>query len=148
MMEIADLITQPESKILEFKRDLSSLGPILKTIVAFANTAGGIIIIGLSADRQIIGISDVFKAEETLANAIADSIHPIILPEIEIVTCQEKTLLMIKVSHWRAPFYIKKEGIPNGVYIRLGLKRSPSGRFLKNSHLISLKECSVMSWLN
>jgi predicted HTH transcriptional regulator len=36
-MEINQLLIQPESKILEFKRDLSSLGPILKTIVAFAN---------------------------------------------------------------------------------------------------------------
>jgi ATP-dependent DNA helicase RecG len=127
MMEIANLIAQPESKVLEFKRDLSSLAPILKTIVAFANTAGGILIIGLTTDRHIIGISDVFKAEETLANAIADSISPAILPEIEITTVQEKALLIVKVSHWRAPFYIKKEGIPNGVYIRLGSTSRPAG---------------------
>lgn len=35
-MNIAETITQPESKTLEFKRDLSSLKPILKTLVAFA----------------------------------------------------------------------------------------------------------------
>lgn len=127
MTNIVDLIAQPESKVLEFKRDLSSLGPILKTIVAFANTAGGILIIGLTADRHIIGISDVFKAEETLASAIADNINPAILPEIEIATVQEKALLIVKVAHWRAPFCIKKEGIPNGVYIRLGSTSRPAG---------------------
>ncbi len=127
MVDIAELIAQPESKVLEFKRDISSLGPILKTIVAFANTAGGILIIGLTADRHVIGVNDVFKTEEALANAIADSISPTILPEIEITTVHDKALLIVKVSHWRAPFYIKKEGIPNGVYIRLGSTSRPAG---------------------
>ncbi|WP_363255784.1 RNA-binding domain-containing protein, partial [Methanospirillum sp.] len=34
----SDILTQPEGKTLEFKRDLSSPKNILKTIVAFANT--------------------------------------------------------------------------------------------------------------
>ncbi|WP_181679122.1 helix-turn-helix domain-containing protein [Candidatus Protochlamydia amoebophila] len=38
-MDIEILIKQPESKILEFKSDLSSLTSILKTIVVFANKA-------------------------------------------------------------------------------------------------------------
>lgn len=40
-MIIADLLSSPEGKTLEFKRDLSSPTPILKTLVAFANSAGG-----------------------------------------------------------------------------------------------------------
>src|SRR5574342_558134 len=127
MMEIAELIQQPESRILEFKQDLSSLTPILKTIVAFANTAGGILVIGVSNNGTVIGIHDVFKAEEALANAIADSIAPTILPEIEAATINGKSVLLIKVSHWRAPFYLKKEGIPDGVYIRLGSTSRASG---------------------
>jgi ATP-dependent DNA helicase RecG len=119
-MEIEKLLLQPESKLLEFKRDLSSLEPILKTIVAFANTAGGIVVIGRASDGAIVGVQDVFKAEEALANSIADNIRPSILPEIEITTVQGKDLLVVKVSHWRAPFYLKKEGMPQGVYIRLG----------------------------
>jgi len=56
IMEIEMLIKQPESKTLEFKRDLSSLLPVLKTIIAFANTAGGIIIIGCSPPGIITGV--------------------------------------------------------------------------------------------
>ncbi len=40
-LPIAQLISMPEGKTLEFKRDLSSPRNILKTLVAFANTAGG-----------------------------------------------------------------------------------------------------------
>ena len=127
IMEIETLIKQPESKTLEFKRDLSSLQPILKTIVAFANTAGGIIVIGCSTSDGIMGIKNVFKGEERLANTIADSIYPPLLPEIEIATLEGKDLLIIKVAHWKAPFYLKKEGVPKGVYIRLGSTSRPAG---------------------
>jgi hypothetical protein len=44
-MNISEKLAQPESKTLEFKRDLSSLKPILKTLVAFANTAGGLLVL-------------------------------------------------------------------------------------------------------
>jgi len=40
-MDLVELLKRPESKTLEFKRDLSSPEGALKTIVAFANTAGG-----------------------------------------------------------------------------------------------------------
>lgn len=131
-MGIATLLTRPESKTLEFKRDLSSLDPILKTIVAFANTAGGTLIIGRSAEGQILGVSDVFKAEERLVGAIAENIQPSIFPEIEIATEQGKHLLIVRVAHWRAPFYIKQQGIPRGVYIRLGSTSRPINQGLLN----------------
>ncbi len=126
-MEIEKLAAQPESKVLEFKSDLSSLDPILKTIVAFANTAGGTLLIGISPQQEILGIENIFKAEEKLANAIADSIHPSMLPEIEISTLNSKNILVVKVSYWKGPFYLKKLGTPHGVYVRLGSTSRPVG---------------------
>ncbi|MEI8301116.1 MAG: hypothetical protein WCG10_05860 [Chlamydiota bacterium] len=40
MVDIANILTMLEGKTLEFKRDVSSMQPILKTLIAFANTAG------------------------------------------------------------------------------------------------------------
>ena len=42
------LLSQAEGKTLEFKRDLSSPRPLLKTLVAFANTAGGRLVVGVA----------------------------------------------------------------------------------------------------
>jgi hypothetical protein len=53
-MTIAELLKADESKTLEFKRDMSSPRNLLKTLVAFANTAGGRIVIGV-ADKTPIG---------------------------------------------------------------------------------------------
>jgi len=76
-MTIAELLRSSEGKTLEFKRDLSSPRNLLKTLVAFANTAGGKIIIGV-ADKtpKPIGIDKPLDEEERLCNLIADSISP------------------------------------------------------------------------
>ena len=66
-MDISQILTRPEGKTLEFKRNISSLKSILKTIVAFANTAGGILVIGREDDGKIQGVSNIFKAEERRA---------------------------------------------------------------------------------
>ena len=76
MTDIQTIASLPEGKTIEFKRDLSSMKPILKTLVAFANTAGGTLLIGKENDGNIVGVKDVFDAEEKLANTIADSIFP------------------------------------------------------------------------
>lgn len=45
-MDLLDLLKRPEGKTLEFKRDLSSPDGVLRSLVAFANTSGGAVLIG------------------------------------------------------------------------------------------------------
>jgi ATP-dependent DNA helicase RecG len=127
MLDIQEIISSPEGKTLEFKQDLSSVKPILKTLVAFANTAGGTLLIGRNNDGKVIGISDVFDAEEKLANAIADSIYPPLMPEIETTSLEGKALIVIRVAHWKGPFYLKAQGPQEGVYVRLGSTNRVAG---------------------
>ncbi len=126
-MPLTDLINRPEGKNLEFKRDLSSLRPILRTLVAFANTAGGTLVIGREDDGSLCGVDDVLRAEEQLANAIADAVRPQMTPEIESCTVDGKNLLIVKVPHWLGPFYLAKEGPERGAYIRLGSTNRQAG---------------------
>ena len=121
MMTIQQILDQPEGKLLEFKRDLSSPIPILKTLIAFANTAGGRLIIGITNDKEVIGIQSPLDEEERLSNLIADSITPRLVPNIELMTLEDKTLLVVEVfvSNSR-PHYLNKQGKEKGVYVRLG----------------------------
>ena len=126
-MKIQEILKQAEGKTLEFKRDISSLKPILKTLVAFANTAGGILIIGRENDGTVHGVPDVLQAEERLTNAIADSIYPAMMPEVEIYSYNNKPLLVLRVFHWKGPFYLKADGPVKGVYVRLGSTNRQAG---------------------
>ena len=128
---IKQLLTTPEGKILEFKRDLSSPKPLLKTLVAFANTAGGKLIIGVDDDQQIFGVEQPLDEEERLCNLIADSISPRLVPNVEFVTVEGKTLLVVEVflSNLR-PHWINAEGVDGGVYVRLGSTNRQADREL------------------
>jgi len=69
-MKIQEILKQPEGKTLEFKRDISSLKPILKTLVAFANTAGGILLIGLENVGNLAKVLDRNKQVKLFVDLI------------------------------------------------------------------------------
>ncbi len=121
MFSIEELIKQDEGKTLEFKENLQSLSSIIKAIIAFANTAGGTLVIGVvDKSKRVVGIEYPLKEEERLASAIADSIAPLIVPDITISTYRGKELMVITIPHVAGPFYLRSSGPENGVYIRLG----------------------------
>ena len=128
---IENLLAQPESKTLEFKRDLSSPRPFLKTLVAFANTAGGRLVIGVADGMQVIGVEDPLTEEERLCNLIADSIAPRLVPNIEMVTVDGKTLLIAEVFlSGSRPHFLRADGPETGVYVRLGSTNRQADREL------------------
>lgn len=121
-MDINHLLRSPEGKTLEFKQDFSSPQKVTRAVVAFANTAGGTIIIGVEdKSKHVCGVADPYALEEKLASSINDSIMPQVLPEIEIVPWRNLYLVVIHVfpSSVR-PHYIKKDGADKGTYIRVG----------------------------
>ena len=138
-MMIEEVLKCNEGKTLEFKENLQSLSNIIKTIVAFANTAGGVIVIGIEdKNKNIVGLSDPLAQEERLASAISDSIAPLIMPDIEIQTYRNKELIIINVPHITGPYYIKSTGLEKGTYIRLG----STNRVVDSEMLQALKNFS------
>lgn len=118
---IEDLLTKEEGKTLEFKENTKSLQKIVQTVVAFANTAGGMLIVGIKdKTKEIIGLNDILEEEERIANAIADSVSPLLIPSLQLHTWRDRDLLIISVSHGFGPYFIKSKGINAGTYIRLG----------------------------
>ena len=63
-MDLVDILTRPEGKSLEFKRDLSSPDGVLKTLIAFANTAGGTLLVGVEdRSRNVRSVPDALDVE-------------------------------------------------------------------------------------
>jgi len=121
-MDVRDLLRQPEGKTLEFKRDLSSPRPLLRTLVAFANSAGGLLLLGVEdATRHVIGIAEPLALEERIASLVADSIAPRLLLDIDILPWRHSNLVLLRVhpSPLR-PHHMKAEGAERGTYVRLG----------------------------
>jgi len=121
-VDIIETLKRPEGKTLEFKRDLSSPDGALRTLVAFANTAGGTLLIGVEdATRHVRGVKAPLDLEERLASMISDSIAPRLMPELDIVPWRRTHVLAVQVypSSGR-PHHLRREGPEAGVYVRVG----------------------------
>ena len=68
-MNIKKLLQTSEGKQLEFKRDLSSVKPIFKTLVAFANTEGGRLVIGVD-DAGTVGLAEPVRCDYIKFNGL------------------------------------------------------------------------------
>lgn len=96
----------------------------LKEIVAFLNTDGGELLIGIRNDGTIAGVDNVDETMQALSNIIADGIKPNALPfvRIDIEEEQGKKIIKCTVSAGiERPYFLGKKGLtPEGVYIRVG----------------------------
>ena len=120
-MDLTEILREPEGKTVEFKRDLSSPNPFLRTVVAFANTAGGTILIGVeNGTRRIRGVVSPLTLEEKAANLIADSVSPQLLPDIELLRYGHRHVLAIRIyPSANRPHYLGPEPA-TGAYVRVG----------------------------
>jgi len=121
-MDINELLRTNEGKTLEFKRNLDSPQGVLRTLCAFANTAGGTLLIGVEDDsHSVCGVAEPLEAEEQLASLITDSIEPRLVPDIEILPWRRTQVVAITAfPSQNRPHHLRREGPEKGTYIRVG----------------------------
>lgn len=117
-------IVRGESKNMEYKVTLPEISEkYTKTIVAFANSQGGQLIIGVDdKTREVVGVDkdSVFKVMDSIANAVSDSCTPQIVPNITFQTIQNKTVVVASVTPGaNRPYYLKSKGKEKGTYVRV-----------------------------
>ncbi len=117
-----------ESDIAEFKS--SFINDLNKEVIAFANTKGGEVYIGINDDGSVCGVEDIEDVELKCTSHIRDTIKPDIsmFVKYEHLEMDGKAVLKISVSKGSmSPYYIAGKGIrPEGVYVRMGTASVPA----------------------
>ncbi len=100
-----------ESKILEFKERLEDYSRLLETVVAFANTQGGTIIIGIrDSDRVILGLNreEIERYSQEIPQVIADAVSPQIAVDLYEQHLGGNTCVTIRVFPGpQKPYFLK-----------------------------------------
>ena len=117
-----------ESIHLELKKEY--VKDILKTVIAFANTSGGKIYIGIDDDGKVLGVQRLDTDILKLSNSIRDSIKPDItlFTSILVEKIDGKDVIVVDVQKGASsPYYLIDKGIrPSGVYVRQGASSVPA----------------------
>ncbi len=118
---------QFENHKVEFKQEY--VEDLNKEVIAFANTEGGTVYIGIQKDGSVVGLENPDEISQKAANSLRDSILPDLMPFLSIRTLEVegKWILAIQVSPGtNRPYYIRKKGLkPSGVYVRKGSCSQP-----------------------
>ncbi|MCL2863957.1 MAG: putative DNA binding domain-containing protein [Lachnospiraceae bacterium] len=108
-----------ETEKIEFKANI--LGDIYKEVIAFANTNGGTLHIGINNSGEAVPLSDVDDTYTRITNGIRDAIAPDVTIFVKYTLADNKVIHIEIGEGSYKPYYLKSKGIkPSGVYVRQG----------------------------
>ena len=114
-----------ETENIEFKAQFTEV--IYKEVIAFANTDGGVVFVGIDNNGNAVGLADVDQEYTRITNGIRDAIVPDVTMFVRF-SIQDNRVVRIAVSEGsNKPYYLKGKGLkPNGVYVRQGTSSVPA----------------------
>ena len=117
-----------ESETVELKSVV--VDDIKKEIIAFANSDGGTLYVGVRDDGEVVGLDDPDGATLQISNMARDAIKPDVTMFIHYKTIENDGKKIVEVKVQRGtdrPYYISKKGMrPEGVYVRQGFSSVPA----------------------
>ncbi len=95
--EILHLIEKGENSSVEFKSADVRPESIAKEIVGFANSQGGVILLGVTDSGQIVGINDNIKYDELISNLCRNNVIPALDCDFYLAKLSGTTIGVIEV---------------------------------------------------
>ena len=124
VIEILGLIRSGESSTLEFKSNFNS--SVIDTLVAFANTQGGKVLIGVTDHSEIIGVDLDSESVQNWINEVKSKTSPSLIPDVETIECNGKQLVILSIQE-----YPIKPISTRGKYLK---------RIANSNHILSTSE--------
>lgn len=117
-----------ESETIELKEFYTP--DLKKEIMAFANTNGGTIYVGVQDNGEIVGLDNADFVMQQISNSLRDSIRPDVTMFTNIELLQEDNMYFVKLTvsqGTKKPYYLSDKGLkPTGVYVRSGTTSAPA----------------------
>ncbi|HAB51727.1 MAG: transcriptional regulator [Ignavibacteria bacterium RIFOXYB2_FULL_35_12] len=152
--ELLELIEEGENLTCEFKRKFSTTEKIAREMIAFANTKGGYLVIGVDDDKEIIGVESEKAEAELIYDAANNFCEPPLNINIDYVEVKGKEVVVVEIFEsdnkpHRIQDYLKELDVNQSVvHIRVNDKSVQASkemiRILKaRSSQMNLKKYSI-----
>jgi predicted HTH transcriptional regulator len=112
-LEIIDRISNGEDSFTQFKREMTDSNKLAEELVAFSNAEGGILLIGVEDNGDIVGVSPdaIGKLNLLISNTSNENVKPPIYPLTEIVEISDKKIVVINVRKGESKPYQTNKGL-------------------------------------
>ena len=129
--QLDDLIVQGEGARLEFKRSISAAHRIARTLVAFANTSGGTLLIGVADDGTIAGVASESREIQRIEEATDRLAQPALSITYETMSPDGRLVLIVSMEESvEKPHYALDETGKRTIYVRAKDKSVPTNKLI------------------
>lgn len=120
--KLLELIARGEDSGLEFKADVSNEKSLAQELVAFANSNGGILLIGVGDDGSVTGLNseDMRRINTLLANASSGNVRPSINAQTTNVVLEDGIVMVVSIPGGVSNIYTDNDGV---IWIRSGASK-------------------------
>lgn len=111
--EILNRIHNGEDSVTQFKQDVTDANRLAEELVAFSNTEGGLLLIGISDDSTVTGLDDsqISRINQLLSNTANENVKPPIYPLTEVLDIQGKRIIAVSVRKGENRPYQTSKGV-------------------------------------
>lgn len=130
---LKELVKKGEGEHLEFKLKSNHPEKIVREVVAFANSGGGKLLVGVGDDKTIKGLKDADEDEFTLTRAIDKYIYPkISFKKERVAITPDRDVLVLTIPRSvDKPHYVVDDTGARQAYIRVEDKSIQASREMK-----------------
>ncbi len=122
LRELTQLASPGEGPYLEFKRKVPEEERIAKEVIAFANTRGGRVLVGVDDDGSLVGVKDAGEEEYALLSALRNRCRPEVAIRTERVPLSKKRdviVVHIPESQEKPHFLTTRDQETSTAYVRV-----------------------------
>jgi len=110
---LREIISRGEDTVTQFKEHIISADQLPQELIAFSNSMGGKIIVGVTDDGIIKGLTDsaIQRLNQLISNTATENVKPQVFPGTEIVPIDHKKILVITIPYGSNKPYCTHKGI-------------------------------------
>ena len=150
-MNLKSLLAQialGEDSTRQFKKEVKNAQSLAAEMVAFANSSGGMILVGVGDDGTVPGLSgaDVARTNQLISNAASQLVHSPLTVRTENVALEDgRLIIVLSVPQGLDKPYFDKNGV---IWLRTGAdkRRVNSREELRPAWPCSAARCAAGPW--
>lgn len=146
--DLIEIISLGEDSRRQFKADVTNPESLAAEIVAFSNSGGGLILIGVNDDGSVCGLSqqNIARLNQLISNTASQHVHPAVNPTTANISHPEGTVLAVTISDGLGKPYMDHKGViwmKSGADKRRATSREEIQRMFQRSSLVHADEVPV-----
>lgn len=146
--ELINIIESGEDSTHQFKRDFSNAEAFAAELIAFANTVGGTLFIGVEDDGSITGLSvdNVRRLNQLLSNVASQNVRPPLNPITQNIATKDGLVMVVEIQPGNNKPYLDLQGriwVKCGADKRQVTAREEMQRLFQQSGLVYADEVPV-----